>query len=90
MTDMTVLEFAAKHADECTCGVGDRVAHISTDIDGLMDAASALGKTLWQVVVAEDGKPSLLWVAYPESAWMALMVEAVKLAQIKKFLGLSR
>jgi len=90
MTDMTVLEFAAKHADECTCGVTDRVAHISTDVDGLIEAASAIGKVLWTVIVAEDGRPSLLWVSYPESAWMALMVEAVKLQTLKKFLGISR
>lgn len=87
---MTVLEFAAKHADQCTCGVTDRVAHISTDVDGLMEAASAIGKVLWQVIIAEDGRPALIWVSYPESAWVALMVEAMKLQALKKLLGMTR
>jgi hypothetical protein len=89
MTDMTVLEFAVKHADECTCGVEDRVAHISTDVNGLMEAASAHGKVLWEVVVAEDGRASLLWIAYPEPVWGALLIEAMKLLALKKLLGMT-
>lgn len=67
MADMTVLEYASKHADECTCGT-DRAQHIAAAVDALIEAATVAEKVLWRVVFDDEGRASLLWIAYPEES----------------------
>lgn len=86
---MTVVEYATKHADECTCGIPRR-EHIQTHIDALIQAAVYLDKTLWEVGVDADGRASLIWRSYPIEAWRALLAESGKILVLKSLLGLSR
>lgn len=84
---MTVAEFATKHADECDCGQ-DRVAHIQTHTDLLIETAVAHGRTLWKVVADADGRVSLIWDSHDRVYWLTLLAEAAQMLILKKLMGM--
>ena len=88
-TELTVVEFAAKHADACPCGT-ERVQHIRTHVDLLIEAAVAHNKVLWNVGVDAEGRVSLIWLSYSVDAWQALLEQAVQMQALKALLGLDR
>ena len=83
-----MLEFAAKHADECQCPA--RNEHIAAQVDALIETSVVIGKVLWQVGVDADGRASLIWQSYPDEAWRALLAEAERVHAIKALLGMDR
>lgn len=85
---MTVAEFATKHADQCGCGQ-DRVAHIQTHIDLMIEAAVAHERTLWRVVSDAEGRVSLIWDSHEAEYWNSHLVEAAQILILKKMLGMS-
>jgi len=87
-TEMTVIEFAAKHCADC--GPGDDMrANIQDHVNMLAEAAISTDHALWKVVIDTDGRASLLWSTMPEGLWESLLEVAVKLQAIKRMLGMS-
>lgn len=86
-SESTVAEFATEHCADC--GDGTRAENIQRHIDMMIEAAVALNRTLWKVVIDPEGRVSLLWISQPTAHWEQLLIEAVKIDVLKRQLGLS-
>jgi hypothetical protein len=86
--DMTVVEFATMHADECNCGT-ERTEHIRTHVDLLIETAVMHSKHLWRVGVDSEGRVSLIWLSQPEAEWHRLMAQAAEIIVLKSAFGLN-
>jgi hypothetical protein len=85
--ESTVAEFATEHCADC--GDGTQAENIQRHIDMMIEAAVALNRTLWKVVIDAEGRVSLLWISLPLAQWEQLLVEAVRIDVLKRQLGLS-
>lgn len=85
--EMTVAEFATKHADGCHCGT-ERIEHIQTHVDLLIETAQVHGKVLWRVGADAEGRVSLIWIPLPEEQWSRLLDQAAALVALKSMFGL--
>lgn len=88
MTDMTVVELAAKHCASCedadTSNMRDSIqAHVDTLITG----ALVYERSLWKVGVDSEGRASLIWVSLPEEVWEGLLKRSLAVAELRRALG---
>lgn len=79
--NLTVLEFAVKHhAEGCPTPVAQHV-------DSLISTTIAHHRVLWEVVVDDDGRASLIWASYPVDVWEGLMETAARMSAVESLLG---
>ena len=76
---ITVLEFAVEHCKEHSENTRDQVqAHI----DGLIHCAAIQEIELWEVVVDDDGRHSLIWVSNDRDAWEELLATSIRFQRL--------